>query len=182
MTIRYKEEKATQAAISLLNLDGGQMNHMKLIKLLYLADRLALIQWGRPITFDGYVSMPHGPVLSFTLDLINSQPDTNETTYWHRYISERNAHQVSVLSVSPNDQLSRAEEELLAQVYSEFGHLSQWDLRDYTHKLPEWHDPKGSSHPIDIREILLSGGHSEEDIQEIIDALEAEATATQLLE
>ena len=47
------------------------MSYMKLIKLLYLADREALLRWGRPITFDAYVSMDRGPVLSSVLDLIN---------------------------------------------------------------------------------------------------------------
>ena len=61
MTVTYREDKATQAAARLLRLAGGKLNHMKLMKLLYLADRRALIQWGRPITFDWYVSMPHGP-------------------------------------------------------------------------------------------------------------------------
>ena len=34
------------------------MSYMKLIKLLYLADREALARWGRPITTDQYVSTP----------------------------------------------------------------------------------------------------------------------------
>ena len=182
MTIVFREDKATQAAAYLLHCSGGKMNHMKLIKLLYLADRTALIKWGRPITFDWYVSMPHGPVPSFTLDLINSQPDPGSKSYWHEYISERKGHKVSLKKAKPNDQLSPAEEQILKEVFDEYGQLSQWDLRDTTHRLPEWKDPKGSSHPISIREILLAGGYSEEDVDEIEDALEAEASAIRLLE
>jgi len=55
----FNEAKATQAAALLLKLRGGRMNYMKLIKLLYLVDRTALIRWGRPVTFDSYCSMPH---------------------------------------------------------------------------------------------------------------------------
>ena len=36
------------------------MSYMKLIKLLYLADREALAQWGRSISIDTYVSMDKG--------------------------------------------------------------------------------------------------------------------------
>lgn len=64
MRTRYREEKATEAAARLLKLRGGAMSHMKLIKLLYLLDREAYVRWGRPVTYDTYVSMPHGPVLS----------------------------------------------------------------------------------------------------------------------
>ncbi len=180
MAVTYREEKATQAAARLLRLAGGQLNHMKLIKLLYLADRRALIKWGRPITFDWYVSMPHGPVLSFTLDRINDAAPPDGSSYWHRYISERREHEVALLGEPPRDQLSRAEEQLLDMVWQEFGSMSQWELRDYSHTLPEWRDPKGSSLPIDIRDILLAEGFSESEAQEVTDSLQAEEYAARL--
>lgn len=58
--MRFIEAKATQAAARLLRNRGGKMSYMKLIKLLYLADREALAQWGRSITTDTYVSMDKG--------------------------------------------------------------------------------------------------------------------------
>jgi uncharacterized phage-associated protein len=181
MPITYREDKATQAAARLLHLAGGSLNHMKLIKLLYLADRRALLQYGRPITFDWYVSMPHGPVLSFTLDRINDSPSPRETSYWHRFISERRENEVALLGdVPPRDQLSPAEEQLLDAVWQEFGKMNQWDLRDYSHTLPEWRDPKGSSLPIEIRDILLGEGFSEEEAREVLDTLNAEEFAARL--
>jgi len=48
----FNERKATEAASVLLRLRGGQMSHLKLIKLLYLADREALDRWSVPITHD----------------------------------------------------------------------------------------------------------------------------------
>ncbi len=62
------------------------MSYMKLIKLLYLADREALARWGRPITTDSYVSMKHGPVLSEVLNLITDP--LSDQTFWARHISE----------------------------------------------------------------------------------------------
>jgi len=180
MHLKYREKKATQAAARLLQLSGGRMSHMKLIKLLYLADRRAILQWGRPITFDWYFSLPHGPVLSFTLDKINSDPDPSAPSYWHRYISEREGHEVRLLDPSPTDDLSRAEEELLDKIHSEFGSMDQWQLRDYSHALPEWQDPQGSSIRIRIRDILAAEGFDEAEIQEIEDTLAAEAFAESL--
>jgi len=40
------------------------MHYVKLIKLLYLADREALLRWGAPITTDRYVSMTMDPPLA----------------------------------------------------------------------------------------------------------------------
>jgi uncharacterized phage-associated protein len=181
LAIRYREDKATQAAARLLKLGGGQMSHMKLIKLLYLADRSSLVRWGRPITFDWYFSLDHGPVLSFTLDRINAEADPEAPSYWHRYVSERENHSVRLLSEPDNDQLSAADEEIIDEIFSRFGAMSQWDLRDYCHRLPEWQDPHGSRVPIEIRDILLAEGLSEEDVQEITAGLQAETSAIDFL-
>lgn len=177
---RYCEKKATQAAARLLDKEGGRMSHMKLIKLLYLADRKALLSWGRPITFDWYFSLPHGPVLSFTLDKINTERAPAEESYWHTYISERQGHDVALLCAAPIDHLSPAEEAVLDEIYKEFGHLDQWQLRDYSHRLPEWMDPQGSRLPITVRDILAAEGFSEHDIDDVEDALNAEAFADAL--
>lgn len=155
------------------------MNHMKLIKLLYLADRAALVKWGRPITFDSYFSLPHGPILSFTLNKINDDPDPVDPSYWHRFISAREGHEVSLISASPTDQLSPAEESLLGDIFGTFGKKDQWDLARYSHTLPEWRDPEGSALPITIRNILVAEGISEEDICEIEESLKAEASIRQ---
>jgi len=157
------------------------MNHMKLVKLLYLADRKALLKWGRPITFDWYVSMPHGPALSFTLDKINDSAPPDGSSYWHRIISERKGHEVSLLGDVPNDQLSQAEEQLLDAVFRDYGAMSQWEIRDFSHTLPEWRDPNGSSVPIEIRDILLSEGLSQADVREVLESLGAEELADRLL-
>jgi len=71
----FNERKATEAAARLLKLRGGTMSYMKLIKLLYLADREALLRWGRPISTDRYVSMDRGPVLSHVLNLVTDEAD-----------------------------------------------------------------------------------------------------------
>jgi uncharacterized phage-associated protein len=172
MRTQFREEKATEAAARLLRLRGGNMSHLKLIKLLYLLDREAYVRWGRPITYDSYVSMPHGPVLSFTLDRIN-EPEYSEGAYWHKYIAPKANHEVRLVGEAvPNEHLSRAEEELIDEVFAKFGGMNRWELRDFTHTLPEWADPQGSSLPIDPADILRNSGYSEEQIREIENDLE----------
>lgn len=41
-----------------------------LVKTLFLADRAHLNAWGRPITYDNYCAMKHGPVPSLAYDLL----------------------------------------------------------------------------------------------------------------
>ena len=177
--MKYREDKATQAAGYLLKLRGGRMSYMKLIKLLYLADRTALLRWGRPITFDSYCSLPRGPILSFTLDKIDSEPDPESPSYWHKFISEKNDYEVSLIGECPNDQLSPAEEAILKEIFHTFGCKSRWDIVKYCHGLPEWRDPEGSALSITIRNILQAEGFSDEDVREVEESLEAEASAEQ---
>ncbi len=177
MRTRFREEKSAQAAARLLKLRGGTMSHLKLIKLLYLVDREAFVRWGRPVTHDSYVSMPHGPVLSFTLDRINER-ESSEGAYWHTLIGPKQNYEVRLIAEDcPNGQLSRAEEELIDEVFAKYGHMNRWQLRDFSHTLPEWEDPNGSSHPIDAADILRDAGYSEDDIQEIAGELEESALA-----
>jgi uncharacterized phage-associated protein len=179
MALRFREDKATQAAARLLRARGGSMHYLKLLKLLYLADRKALLELGRPISYDRFVSMPHGPVLSRTYDLIVGEPDPEQPSYWHQVISEPEGYKVALVGQAPRDQLSRAEEEILDQVFAQFGHWGRWRLAHYTHTLPEYRDPQGSSLPIEIRDVLLGQGVSPEDATAIWDELVADSIVEQ---
>jgi len=168
MRFVFNEKKAAQAAAYLLKLHGGKLNYMVLIKLLYLADRKSLIETGMPITGDVMVSMPHGPVLSMVLDLINmGKPEKQEG--WYEYISEPSDYSVSLMKVSlENDELSKYELKVLEGVNKQFGGLDKWALRNLTHEFPEYEDPKGSSLPIPPETVLSRvANKSTEEIERI---------------
>src|SRR5258708_7382539 len=122
MVLRFNESKVTQAAALLLKMRGGKMSYMKLLKLLYLVDREALLRWGRPVSTDRYVSMDRGPVLSKTLDLINEGAEEHVGRIWAKYISAPlGHHEVELLQKdTPKDELSRAEEKLIAEIFDKF--------------------------------------------------------------
>jgi uncharacterized phage-associated protein len=168
MRARYREDKATQAAARLLKLRGGTMSHLKLIKLLYLVERESLTRLGRPLTYDTYSSLPHGPVLSATLDRINTG-ECYRGGYWDRVISPKVRYEVSLRdpAVVPNDQLSPAEEALIDEVFAKYGRLKRWELVELTHELPEWIDPQGSALPILPADILRHAGYSDQVIAEM---------------
>src|SRR5208282_6704121 len=102
----FNERKATEAAARLLKLRGGTMSYMKLIKLLYLADREALLRWGRPISTDRYVSMDKGPVLSRVLDLATDGDDPSRPAIWSEQIGEPVSYEVALKADPGSDELS----------------------------------------------------------------------------
>ena len=173
----FREDKAVQAAALFLKLRGNnnQMSHLKLMKLLYLAEREALLRWGRPITYDFCVSMDHGPVLSQTLSLVNG--DIQIDRLWERHISSPENHEVRLIEDPGDDKLSDAEENLIKEIFAQHGTKSRWELRDFTHTLAEWQDPKGSSIRIDYQEILRAGKKEDAEIASIIEDIESLAVA-----
>jgi len=88
MAIVFHEKKATQAAARMLQLAGGTINYMALIKYLYLVDRGALLRWGRLVTYDDFYEMKLGPVLSTVLNLITEMHLPEEHLFWPQFISE----------------------------------------------------------------------------------------------
>jgi uncharacterized phage-associated protein len=177
MRLRFNERKATQSAARLLELRGGRMSYLKLIKLLYLADREALLRWGRPITTDRFVSMERGPVLSRLLDLVSDGDDPGTPCIWAKHISAPANFEVELTSEPGRDELSDAEIGLLDEIFKEHGKKNRWELVKLTHELPEWKDPQGGAIPISVRDILRAGGKTDVEIAAIEDELEGVALA-----
>ncbi|MCZ6689599.1 MAG: Panacea domain-containing protein [Planctomycetota bacterium] len=174
MRFVYNERKAAQASAYLLARHDGKLSYMVLLKLLYFADRRALVETGTPITGDRWVSMSYGPVLSRVLGTINlgkSEP----TTPWYEYISEPHDYDVELVGEALDpDELSRYELRVLDEIDERYGNLDKWALVELTHLLPEWTDPEGSSLPIDPADVLRKEGKPEVEIARITrDAEEA---------
>lgn len=169
MRRQFREDKTTQAAAYLLRLRGGSMAYMKLIKLLYVADRITLLKYGRPITYDYYFSLDKGPILSRTLDLITEGPQNGINGYWNMFISKPIGYEVQLSGDDcPVDELSEAECGVLDHVFNRLGSLNRWALVDMLHQyLPEWQDPHGSSLPIDYTDIFEAENRDHSEANEI---------------
>jgi uncharacterized phage-associated protein len=176
----FDERRAAQAAVFFLFKAGGRLHVLKLMKLLYLAERLSLQRYGDPLTGDCLVSMPNGPVLSMTYELINGGSTTPDG--WSTWVLAREDHMVALSDPGmirvPEDDLTRlsmADIEVLQETWNDFGHMDQWQLVDYTHNnIPEWKDPKGSSFPIRYSNLFRAVGYSPEQAKKMEDELKAQ--------
>ena len=152
----YNPRKSAQVAAYFALRSGGQVNILKLMKLIYLTEREYISRYDVPMLFDHLYSMRNGPVMSETLNFINGE---SESTHWSEFVSDRENHEVGVvkeaLRIDDLDEFSDADIEILDMVWGKFGHLSKWDLVDYTHKhCPEWEDPGDSSSLIPYERLL----------------------------
>lgn len=165
----FDERKATQAACYLLSLNNGQMNYMKMIKLLYLSDRRYILDFSNSITTDCYVSMDNGPVTSNIYNCIKEGRFDNGS-FWSSKIRTENHDVFLIKNDSSYEFLSPMEMKVIGAVNEEFKDDREWDVVDYCHKnLKEWQFPAGSSIRISIEDIIRSeksGEEANENIEE----------------
>ena len=173
----FNQRKVAQMAAFLVDRGRSRMNYLKLMKLLYLADRESMKRYGEPISGDRYVSMDHGPALSQTLNLINGAIEFEERG-WNHWIADKADYEVSLrrkVSRDALDELSDADLEVLDIIYGKFGRMDQWKLRDYTHRYClEWKDPEGSSIPIEYVDIFKALGRSPAEAKKLAARIEQE--------
>lgn len=161
----YNPRKAAQT-IAFFALQSGQgaVPVLKAVKLVYLADRESVKRRGHPIQDEPRFSMPHGPVNSTTYDYLSGTYDPDGSG-WAEFLTDGENHNVGLaradISVGDFDELSQTELSLLHDVWSQFGGMDKWALRDWTHvqeNVPEWKDPNGSSRRISLTDIMNAVG------------------------
>ena len=132
----YNHELARAVAARFIQLEGGIINKMKLMKLMYLLDREAICEDGCAIIGGRYMSFQYGPLVSEELDAANYNRWAGITI---------NGFDLQLSGDDYGfDLLSEWVEEKIQAVYSKFGKMTQFELSDYTHQkenCPEWVDP-----------------------------------------
>jgi hypothetical protein len=166
MNFRFDVTKATEVACQFLLREGGAINIMKLVKLVYLLDRLSVAQRGIPVAGGAYFSLPNGPITSEFLDLINSGCLWGlQNCRWEDFISDRQDHQVALTLNPGREHLSDSEMELIDAVYREHGNKDQWGLRDWCHEhCEEWTPLEEGRERISIERIARAVGKTDQQI------------------
>ncbi len=177
----YDPRKAAQTIAYLAIKNGAKpLNVVKTVKLVYLADRESMAQFGFPIQDEPRVSMKHGPVNSRTYAFINGE-HCADSNGWSQFLTDRADHQIGLantnITVDDLDELSDADIGVLDKVWNDFGHMNQWQLVDWTHSkdnVPEWEDPGDTSTEIPIERMMHHVGIQNVSAQaELIDSLKS---------
>lgn len=171
---RFHLTKTLQAAGVLLRAHPFHvMSGLRLLKLLYIADRESLRETGAPITGDRAIAMKHGPVPSETYELLKgAHPRAGE---WSEHF-ESIGYDVRLAKEPGAGRLSRYEIEKLNEVAREWEDEWDWAVAESTHEFEEWqrNAPGRSSRPIPVEHILEAVGR-QGDIEDIRKDAEAAA-------
>lgn len=140
--VGFNYKKSVQALNFFAIKEGGAINKMKALKLIWLADRHHLRRYARPILNDIYIAMQRGPVASNTKDFIedNSYVSKIESNYRNAYIqtSQDVKHTFTSLQSVDDSIFSQTDLEVMESVYQRYGNLDKWRLSELSHQFPEW--------------------------------------------
>lgn len=183
-TLRYlfDERVAANVAAGFLSLAGGKLDLLKLMKLMYLAERKSYELYAEPIIGDRLVSMDRGPVLSMTLDRMNGV-GKQIPGGWDDWVSDKARHTLSLrkkLKVWQKEcrMLSSDQVKIIEDIWEQFKDYGTFELVDYTHNpqnCPEWVDPEGSSTAIDLKSLFGHLGFNRDKIDSALSDLTEQA-------
>ena len=151
-------EKIVEAVGVLLNFEeNSEMGYLRLLKLLYIADRESLKETGKPIIGTLTVAMNYGPLHSRVYSLINGEH--MDSPVWNKHI-HRDGYKVHLTSDPGVMALSRYEIHKLNEVSEAYFQTDDFDIAHETHEFEEWLNfhQEGTSTPIPFESIIEAVG------------------------
>lgn len=142
-------KKITQIINYLIRKDerAASISELKIIKLVWAADRYHIRKYARTVSEDYYIAMKNGPVGSLTKDVAEfsdneySNVEPTDFEYIGSYIRFEKNNENGVLSSINDvdyDELSETDKEALDFAWENFGKYDWHKLVEITHKYPEW--------------------------------------------
>jgi uncharacterized phage-associated protein len=181
MLNHFNARKAVEAAAVLLRYEDGKMEHLRLLKLFYVADRESIKETGEPISLSRIVAMDYGPLSSEVYDLIKGERE--DEAIWSKHI-RTHGNSVRLISDPGRGELSKYEIGKLNEVSQRYEAVSTWDLVETTHQFDEWianRPAPGSCRPIPIGDIIDAVGMSQHK-ESIIRDLQTKAASERFFE
>ena len=118
------------------------LDNMKAYKLLWLADRYHLRQYGRTITGDDYHALPRGVVPSDAKCILENQETklshSKEVTDEYLKIYPVSKHTYKALKAPNTKVFSESDIEALDLILNKFNSMTPLELSEFSHQFPEW--------------------------------------------
>ena len=134
LMLRNQEIKIVQA-IAYLAEKVNNLTDVKAYKLLWLADRQHLGEYGRTISGDVYYAMERGPVPSHVKLIVNRKERSE--LFW-KFFALNSKELALINHFDSYDYLSETDKKSLDTIISAYGDKSEDELVDISHKSPEW--------------------------------------------
>ncbi len=136
----FDPKKGTQALNFFAIKEGGIINKMKALKLIYFADRFHLRKYGRLVTNDIYLAMRYGPVPSAVKNIAESNDFLEDDIKEYSNIYVEPSDNLVLKSIDKIDEsvFSESDIEALNFAWKQFGKYTQFQLAELTHYYPEW--------------------------------------------
>lgn len=158
--ISNKVRKMSQIIGYIFKISGeSKLNRVKLIKLIWAADRYHIRNYGRLVSEDVYYAMAHGPVSSLALNIARLTEwdfEQDEYNFLDKlFNSDKKYTWIEKGANIGEDYLSETDKEALEFAWETFGKLDYFYLADeISHQYPEWKrfEEKISNNPSTNRE------------------------------
>ncbi len=134
----FAYKKAAQALNYFAIENGGEIDKLHALKLVFFADRYHLRKYGRPITNDQYWAMRFGPVASGVKDLFELDSLSHEERHYADSLLVKGSKEYSVRSVAVVDNaiFSESDRDAVHFAWMNFGRNP--GIVETTHLYPEW--------------------------------------------
>ncbi len=137
-----RERQAAQLSAAFILKARRAVGLVRLLKLVYLAEREAMRRSGFPIVLDDIYAMEAGMVLSRTFDLMKAKAGTPTTGEWAQFIAPPSHRGIDVrrgVGARLLDALGPADLDVVEDVWVGHGAKSADELvHEVHHKLDEW--------------------------------------------
>jgi len=176
MPFSFNFQRTLQASACLLRLDGKRMGYLRLLKLLYIADREWLAETGESISGDRAYAMKYGPVLSNVYDLVRG--NGSQAGVWDDFIHTE-GYAVTLVADPGRGELSKGIVNKLTEIAERYRGIDDWELSERTHEFREWveNSAGGGANPIPWRDVLHAQSRPE-----MVAVVEREEAARQALD
>lgn len=182
MFLKFQPRKAIHAASVLARQEANStITRLRLLKLLYIADRRMIERKGRPLFRARASALDNGPLHSPVYHLI--QGESLETPEWDKHFRCEGPRNIVMHNEPAPASLSEYEIKLLVEVSKDYADFDDYELVTETHKFAEYRDSyvPGTSKPIPIEAIIKAVGRESETARILAD-IDAAQQMDKLLE